>query len=141
MAAVANAAKNFTENLMKQLEKQSLKFWKIMHRADYLLIIFLLVLATVITILLKQSDDEKQVEIFVEDKLLHSVPLNKDTEIELPNLGVVQIVDGRYRLIKSTCENHLCEKQGWNSNLPIICVPNKIAVVAKQSAGEMIITK
>jgi len=117
------------------------KFWRIMRIADFILIFILLIFSVVFTIFINIDSSNKKVHIYIDNKLEYEFPINENRIVKLPGLGSVEIKDGKYRIINSTCENHLCEKQGWNSNLPVICVPNKIAVVSHSSHNKMIITK
>ena len=131
------------ENLMKNLIRnitilKKHQFWKLMNLADYLLIIVLLLSSFSAIYLMKKNSDRKHVEIYKNNELLYSVPINKDIEITIGNDAIVQIKDNRVRIIQSSCKNHLCEKQGWSENLPIVCVPNKIAVVIKNQEAIMI---
>lgn len=113
-----------------------------MKPADYLLIAFLLLTAVFSAFFLHNNLNQKKVEIYHKNKLLYSVALNKDQTIELPGLATVEIYQNRVRLINSSCRNHICEKQGWSSNLPIICVPNQISIIIVGSENdEMMITR
>ena len=141
MGNVKIADVRFTENLSKMLINKSKNFWKIMRPADYILILILLIFSVILTILLNKDSSTQKVQIYINDKLEYEFPITDDRKIELSGIGTVEIKDGKYRIINSTCENHLCEKQGWNSNLPVICVPNKIAIVSHSAKNKMLITK
>ncbi|MFO7896225.1 MAG: NusG domain II-containing protein [Candidatus Cloacimonadales bacterium] len=121
--------------------KINYRFWQIMRPADYVLIICLLLFAVLLTIGLGQSSSKQWVDIYVDNEIVESVPLEKDAKIVLEGKGIVEISSGQVRISESTCEHHLCEKQGWSGNLPIICVPNKVALVIRKNDPEMIITK
>jgi len=40
----------------------------------------------------------------------------------------LQVKAGKIRIKKNTCPHQYCVKQGWSNSLPIICVPNKLAI-------------
>ncbi|MCK4957679.1 MAG: NusG domain II-containing protein [Candidatus Cloacimonetes bacterium] len=117
------------------------KFWKIMSLADFVLIIILLALAGFSVYFLNKCKTEKQVEIYQANELIYSIPLNEDNEITIGNNAIVQIKNKRVRIVESSCKNKLCVKQGWSNKLPIICVPNKIAIIIRSNKDKMMITK
>jgi len=127
---------NFFSNSLRRY-----KFWKIMLLADYILIILLLALALLLTLLLRNDAHKQWVDIYVNDKIVETIALEKDAVVDLEGLGSVEIKAGKVRIIDSTCEHHLCEKQGWSDNLPIICVPHKIALVIRKEKPDLLITK
>jgi hypothetical protein len=58
--------------------------------------------------------------------------MSEDRKIEIPGrLGssVIEIHDGRFCMIHSPCQNHICMNMGWISypNIPVICLPNRVS--------------
>ncbi|MCD6176219.1 MAG: NusG domain II-containing protein [Candidatus Cloacimonetes bacterium] len=115
---------------------------KIFTSADIILIFFLLSITVFMLVLIKDNISAKQVEISYHNKLVASVPLDKDRIIDLDEGIVVEIKDGKVRIKESTCKNNYCVKQGWSNRFPIICIPNEVSVVIKsKKKEEMLITK
>ena len=83
------------------------------------------------------------VEILLGEKKIALLPLNEDVIYNIEEVQVkVEIRKGRVRIKESDCVNQLCVKQGWTNNLPIICLPNKVAVIVKkQGSRKILITK
>ena len=52
---------------------------------------------------------------------------------------VVEFGNKRIRILKSTCPNKICIKQGWisESGQTIACVPNRFLVVIPQESGTL----
>ncbi|MBT3756404.1 MAG: hypothetical protein HOG24_09010, partial [Candidatus Cloacimonetes bacterium] len=110
--------------------------------ADIILILLLLSFAVFMVVLIKDDISAKQVEIRYHNKFVVSVPLNKDRIITIDEGIVAEIKDSKVRIKESTCKNHYCLKQGWNSRFPIICVPNEVSIVIKsKQKEEMLITR
>jgi len=110
--------------------------------ADAILIIFLLVVALFTLLLVNKNVYSKQVEISYHNKLITTVPLNKDRIVDIDEGIVIEIKDNKVRIKESTCKNKYCVKQAWSNSFPIICVPNEISVVIKSNhKEEMLITK
>lgn len=64
------------------------------------------------------------------------VPLDEDQTINVPGpLGttVVEIRDGRVRVLDSPCPNKTCVSQGWAEaeGDTIICLPNRVSITVK----------
>jgi len=115
---------------------------KIITSADIVLVLILLIISAFMFAAIKDDISAKQVEISIHNKLVTSVPLNKDRIINLDDGLVIEIIDSKVRIKESTCKNHYCVKQGWSSSFPIICVPNEVSVVIKsKNKAEMLITK
>mgnify|MGYP006281557595 CR=1 FL=1 len=108
--------------------------------ADKLLIVILIIIAVSFYFFLNHRDNQKVAEIYQNNRIIKKINLNKDHLIKI--LGdslIVQVKNGSIRIKKSNCKNQYCVKQGWSSSLPIICVPNKVAIVIKDKKGEDII--
>ncbi len=114
---------------------------KLFTKADIILIILLLVIAIIISVTLLNKRNEKIVEIHQNNKLIKRCKLDKDDIIEIDELIIIEIKNGKVRMKSSSCKNQVCVKQGWSSYFPIICVPNKISIVIKSKKEEMLITR
>ena len=109
-------------------------------------LIFLLLTAAVAGIatqeLLADSQRPAIIEIKVRGNLLHTIaPRPGDHQtIRLDEEGrhnVVEIRDGRVRMLEANCPDQLCVRIGWVSQPPrqIVCLPHAI-LIAVVSQGE-----
>jgi len=111
---------------------------KTLTRPDIVLVVLLLALAAASWPLLAHRQDSVDVAGYGDETLYGRFPLNEDRTLE-PTPGViVQIADGRYRIAASTCPHQLCVTQGWQATAPVVCVPNRMMVVAERKKNMMI---
>lgn len=121
--------------------KSVAKVLKIFTFADIFLIIGLLLLAGFLSVKFSRNLMNQKAYIYQDNQLIAEYSLADDRTVKLNEHATIQIKDGRIRMLKSDCKNQLCVKQKWSSNLPIICVPNKITIVIKgKDKNKMIIT-
>ncbi len=68
-------------------------------------------------------------EIFEDGKLLYTVPLSQDREIEVSGC-IVAVSDGKVRMVSADCPDKVCEKTGAisRSGEIIVCAPNRISI-------------
>ncbi|MCD4828441.1 MAG: NusG domain II-containing protein [Candidatus Cloacimonetes bacterium] len=114
---------------------------RLLTRSDVALIVVLLLLAgTSWALLARGGDGDTQVAVYVDDTLYGRWPLTQTVTLE-PRPGVViEIAAGRYRMAASPCERQICVKQGWQSVAPVVCVPQRVMVVAERKR-EMMLTR
>ncbi len=79
------------------------------------------------------NGDAPYVNIYKEDKILYSVPLEKNDTIEVTgdvSKMVIVIKNGRVHVEYSGCDNQICVHEGEKSefNEMITCLPNKIYI-------------
>ncbi len=89
----------------------------------------------------QHSTGKNTVLIYQQEKLLESVPLDKNTFIDLLDKRMqVEIKDGRVRMDRSDCPQHICVNTGWiqYSGQTIVCVPNKIIVEIKSPEAPLV---
>lgn len=73
-----------------------------------------------------------EVTIEVAGVTTHRYDLSVDRTAEVESRWgrlTVEIKDRKVRVVNASCDNRLCEKQGWVSAGGIICLPNRIVVV------------
>ncbi|MCF7858083.1 MAG: NusG domain II-containing protein [Candidatus Cloacimonetes bacterium] len=115
---------------------------KIITPADAILIIFLLIIALLIVVFIKQNISGRQVKINYRNKLVNVLSLNKDKTIFVDEGIIVEIKDGKVRMKASTCKNQYCVKQGWNTQFPIICIPREVAIIIlSKNKEDILITR
>lgn len=89
----------------------------------------------------QRTTGEKTVLIYQQEELLESVPLDKNTFIDILGKRMqVEIRDGRVRMDRSDCPQHICVNTGWikYSGQTIVCVPNKVLVEIKSPEEPLI---
>ena len=79
------------------------------------------------------SPDRLYVNIYHDEELLYSVPLDEDKEIEVKgSIGILHIVieDGYVFVEEADCPNHICVKEGKinKNNETITCIPNLVYI-------------
>lgn len=42
--------------------------------------------------------------------------------------NVIEIKDGRIRILEAGCPDHTCINTGWLEDVPIVCLPNKLVI-------------
>lgn len=88
----------------------------------------------------------EMVVIEVQGKRVYELPLNKDTEVDVPGpLGSTHVVikDGRVRVQDSPCPDKICVREGWKDRGAIVCLPNRVVVrvTGKEEQGIDAITR
>lgn len=115
--------------------------FKLRH-GDKILIYIILgfsILLTGFIMLLNPNNENSEVVIRVENKLVRKVPLvsteaNKLYEFEFDNnIGYIEVKDGKVRMLvmdREICPEAICSDTGWidKSYQSIVCLPNKIIV-------------
>lgn len=109
--------------------------------ADRILIFIALTISISSIFLLKgfalQKGDKAIIE--VDGVVVKTIPLNKNDIVDINNgKNVIEIKDGRVRMLRATCRDKICVKQGWikNSGEAIICVPNRVIIRIEGIKGD-----
>ena len=102
--------------------------------ADRMLILLLLLLLPVVLWMNQGRAAGKTVQIFQGKTLVMELPLKQDRHITIQGpLGptVVEIHDGRARVVSSPCTGKQCIRAGWLSRAQdsAACVPNHVLVL------------
>ena len=114
---------------------------KIFTVADIGLIVVLLLTASAMLWQMKTNLLNKKIEIHHHNELIGIYDLQEDQLIKLGKEAVVEIAGRKVRIKDSTCKKQYCVQQGWSESLPIICVPNEIAINFISKKEEMLITR
>lgn len=106
--------------------------------ADLLLVIILIAIAIHLSVNMFSSD-RRFIIVKYKNELIGQYSLEKNKLIDISADIIVEVADGKVRILKNNCPNQLCVKQGWSSALPIICVPNQveITVIDKDRKNEI----
>ncbi|MBW6515183.1 MAG: NusG domain II-containing protein [Candidatus Cloacimonetes bacterium] len=98
---------------------------------DKILIALLLILSISSVFYLRGSINNAQLEIYVDNELIGSYNLQQDQIIPIKDGITAEISDGRVRMLESVCKNQICVKQGHSKTIPVICAPERIALIIK----------
>ena len=109
---------------------------RLKRRNDIILIA--LVLAGIVALFImffirRENGDMLYVNIYHEDKVLYSVPLERNDEIEVTgSVSKMKIIikNGKVHVDYSGCDNQICVHEGekYHENDMITCLPNKIYI-------------
>ncbi len=127
-----------TENTQSQIENSSTSLLRVIFNlltpADRILIFLALTISISSIFLLKGFALQKEGDMVIVEvggAVVKTLPLNRNDIIDI-NKGknVIELKDGRVRMLRATCRDKICVKQGWikNSGEAIICVPNRVIV-------------
>ncbi len=96
---------------------------------DVVLVVLLLALVAGTVYLAVAPKEGKQAEVYVDGTLYKTLPLNKDTVLELEHLKIV-VSGGAVRVEEADCPDKICEKRGAISKAgqTIVCLPNRVVV-------------
>jgi len=109
-----------------------------MKKGDKILVLTLVIIAALVIGQYAFSSTkkiEKEVIIRSDGEVVKKMILNNTTETEFSikskeGFLFVQVKDEKVRVIKSTCPDKLCVKQGWidKPGESIVCLPNRISI-------------
>ena len=115
------------------------KIFKIFTKADYILILSLILISILLYMNFNKQSSNKEVEIYYKNSLVGKYPISKDKIITLAKDIKIEIKNNKVRMLENTCKRQLCVKQGWSDSLPIICVPNKVMIKIVSSSEKKLI--
>jgi hypothetical protein len=79
-----------------------------------------------------------EVQIFVNNKLAYTLPLNVDRNIHVKGpIGttIIEISRGLVRISDSPCNNKICIQHGWIRKGSVVCLPNRILVLIQSGSS------
>ena len=96
---------------------------------DVILIVILLALVGLAIYFVVAPKEGANVEIYVDGELFETLPLSRDTAVDLDHLKVI-ISGGTVRVEEADCHDKICEKRGRISRAgeSIVCLPNRVVV-------------
>lgn len=101
-----------------------------------LIILIITMLAIAIASFFNDSkNEEKNGVVVFKDKVILEFNIYEDAYYDLRGTYGklhLEVKDGKWRITKEECPNHICSKMGWvdeNSFLPIWCLPNEVGVI------------
>lgn len=105
----------------------------------------LLILSAASALLLRFNGKSGSVaNIYIDTTLVYCLDLSAETtprEIVLENApcnNVIQVEQGRIRVVSATCPDQVCVKQGWSDSAltPIVCLPSRLIIKIEASMPE-----
>ena len=82
--------------------------------------------------LLKPGQSAQAVRVISEGKVLYSLPLSEDTQIEVTTdrgTNTVTVKDGKVAVTQATCPDGYCMARGFcSSGTQIVCLPNRLVL-------------
>ena len=79
--------------------------------------------------LLLRSEPARAVEIRSDGKLIATLPLSVDREIDVGGHNTVTIRDGKVAVTQADCPDHYCMQRGFcDGGRDIVCLPNRLVI-------------
>ncbi len=82
--------------------------------------------------LLHADGEAEAVKVISEGKLLYTLPLSEDTQVEIVTdrgKNVVTVKDGKVAVTEASCPDGICMGRGWCSGgVQIVCLPNRLVL-------------
>jgi len=116
---------------------------KLLSKTD-LIMICLILLSGVLSFLytLSSKSQKHHVLIYHNNIVIRTENLNQNLTIPIDSLLIIEIANGKARIVHSSCKNLVCERIGWSNSKPIICVPNKVFLeFSKKEEEDLFITR
>lgn len=104
--------------------------------ADLILIAFVIMGIVVSAVRFSRHETEEAVYIYKDNQLWAVYPLDKEQKVVIDEHNSLQISKGKVRMLTADCPDKRCIKQGWTSQLPIICLPNRLLIEVKSRETE-----
>jgi len=111
-----------------------------MKKGDLIVIIIIAVFMAIVgigyLIYLNSVGEHRVVNIYIDKKLYQSIPLTKDTEMEILidneyGYNLVKIYNNGVQVLEADCHEQVDVKKGFvnNPGIPIICLPHKLVIM------------
>ncbi len=117
------------------------KFLKLFTFADFMLIVFLLLVSSLMLIKIESQLSTQKFEIIYHNQIVGRYSLLETQTIEIDEGIIVEVANNKVRMSENSCTHQYCVQQGWSDRLPIICVPNEIIIKFISKKEEMLITR
>lgn len=137
---------NFKSNLKYRYKSLRTYFCKApsINAIDLILIVSIIVLSIILFISLNPSENGTYVEIYHNNQLIATYPLDENIIINLDIDGEVTIIinAGYVSVAENDCANKICVKTPpiGKSGQKIICAPKKILIIIKNNSSNVYIT-
>ena len=96
-------------------------------------VVVIFIAAVVWCIIILTKPQGNIVTVTQDGKTLYTLDLSKEKDRRITveydgRENVIEIKDGRIRMLEANCPDHTCINTGWLENVPIVCLPNKLAI-------------
>jgi hypothetical protein len=92
------------------------------------LVLILACLFAVVLIWIGREKNDSCLVVYKDDQVFGEYPLSEDIRILIDEHNSIEIKDGKARISYSDCPDKRCVKQGFNRNMPIVCLPNHLVL-------------
>lgn len=110
-----------------------------MKKKDLIMIAAILAVALALWggMFLIRKDDYGSIRITVNGQEYGTYSLAEDQVIAIGDTNVCEIKDGKVKMTKADCPDHLCirQKAVGSSGGTIVCLPNKVVIEGVKAAG------
>lgn len=110
-----------------------------MKKKDLIMIAAILAVALALWggMFLMRKDDYGSIRITVNGQEYGTYSLAEDQVIAIGDTNVCEIKDGKVKMTKADCPDHLCirQKAVGSSGGTIVCLPNKVVIEGVKAAG------
>ena len=104
---------------------------RIITLPDKILITILLFLAVTSVFYLRGIVNDTYLEVYRDNVLIGTYNMHQEEIITISEGIRAEISGGKIRMLESTCKNQICVKQGYSRSIPVICAPEKVALLIK----------
>lgn len=143
---IQSCAKNVIMKFMGNVNKITINFKKIwgellkrLTTADKILIFCVLLLFFLTSYHFLRGKSHKIAVLYYEDEIIGEFRLSENQKIIISEGISAEILDGKVYMVESTCKNQICVTQGSSNLTPIICAPNRIALVIRSLDREKLL--
>ena len=98
---------------------------------DKVLITALIILAVTSVFYLRGIANDSYLEVYRDNVLIGTYNMQQDEVITISEGIRAEIKGGKIRMLESICQNQICVKQGFSRSIPVICAPERIALIIK----------
>lgn len=121
---------------------------RLMTKADTNLLIALILISISAYVMIQYMaaplTAEGQVIIKAGGQVVQEIALSADTPDQRINIhgktdnAVIEIKEGRVRMVEANCPDQVCAKQGWidRPGQSIVCVPNELVIYLQGASDE-----
>ena len=112
-----------------------------MKKRDIILVAVMILISLIAALLKKKKKKGDTVEIYKDNLLYGSYPLESDTIIRIDDPegydNVIEISNARVRMAEADCPQRLCVSCGWmdKSGESICCAPSRLLVMIRSEDG------
>lgn len=128
--------------LLKRIKNTSRAVRGYLKCGDVIIIAALLALTTLLLVLsLLPQQTARVAVVTVDGEIVVRLPLDVDTQYTISENGhinVIEVSDGKVRMLDANCPDGTCIGQGWISDGAevIVCLPNRVAVTLEGSSDD-----